>query len=123
MSCLLVYGDTENAGAAFHNLLQSRRVIVLQGALYAEPCSQRRSEKSAAGRSPNKRERVERKPDGPCPRTLVHHYVYDKILHSGVKILLNDRGKPVNLIDKKHIPFLQRGKQPRKVSRLIKHRT
>ena len=58
-----------------------------------------------------------------CRRSFVNHDVNAVVLHRTIQIFLHYRRKSVNLIDEKHIIFLQRGENTRQIAWLVQHRT
>ena len=84
---------------------------------------ERRSYQTASGRRSNQGKMIEADLNRPGSRPLVYHYIYGKILHRRIQILLNYVGKPVYLIYKKYISLFQTRQQTREVTRLVQNRS
>ena len=113
----------KDAGAAQHNLLQIIRIIILQGTVDAKAVPQGCCQQTAPRGGPHQRERIQRNANGTGARPLVNHDINHIILHGGVQIFLHFGRKPMNFVNKKHIPRLKGSEKAGQISRLVQNRT
>lgn len=108
-------GDVENPRAAGHDLAELLGVVKLQMHLHPEAVAQRRRKLARAGGRPDQGKMRQVQADRAGRRSLADHDVELKILHGGIKDLLNRAVESVNLIDEKDVMLPQIRQQRDKI--------
>ena len=117
---IVLYTYIEYPGTPFHYLFKVGSVVVFHGASDAESGTKGSREKTASCGRSDKSERIEGNADRTGTGTFVDHDVNHVILHRGIKVFLNFRGKSVDLIDEKDITGFQGREKACKITRLVK---
>ncbi len=118
---LLLYLYIEYCCAALDNITQYRSIIVLQMRCYTEPGSQWRSYKTTAGSSSYQSKTVESYLNGPRPGSLIYHYVYCKVLHRRIQVLLHYMRKTMYFIYEQNIPLIETCEKSGQIPGLVKN--
>ena len=122
-SRLILYRHLQEHRTSLDNLLKRSRVVIFEMQIDSETGTQRSCKQTASRCRSHEGKRIQIYLDAASRRPLIYHDVDAVILHRRIEILLYDRRKTVDFIDKEHIVGFQRGKDSRQIARLIKHRT
>ena len=96
-------------------------IVIFEMAVDAETGSQRGCEQAAAGGCAYEGEGGEGELHRSRSGALVDHDVDAIVFHRRVEILFDGVAQSVNLVDEEHIVFIERGKNARKIARLVEH--
>ena len=95
--------------------LQLLRRIKLQPQLHAKAIPQRRGKLARPGGGADQREAGQIQPDRPGRRPLADDDIQRIVLHGGIEHLLHAAVEPVDLVNKKHIVFIEIREQRRQI--------
>jgi hypothetical protein len=104
---------------ALDDLLQLRRLVVVEPGDVAEAVPQRAREEAAPGGGPHQREAGEGEGHGAGVGPVADDHVEAELLHGRVQVLFNGGGEPVHLVDEEDVPRLEAGEDAGEVALLL----